>query len=162
SQPPHPGAARRRARPALHARVLQPEPGDAAARARHPSVQARRAVGDGRRDHAEPVRGGDRGAAQGGGAMSDAATIIDAATTPRVSKRFRLQWEEAQQSWVLLYPEGMVKLNQSAGEILRRCDGVRSVAEVVADLEQAFATTGLEADVIAFLELARKQQWIDV
>ena len=36
------------------------------------------------------------------------------------------------------------------------------VAEVVADLEQAFATTGLEADVIAFLELARKQQWIDV
>ena len=93
--------------------------------------------------------------------MSDAATTIDAATTPRVSKRFRLQWEEAQQSWVLLYPEGMVKLNQSAGEILRRCDGARSVAEVVADLEQAFATTGLEADVLAFLELARKQQWIE-
>ena len=93
--------------------------------------------------------------------MNETATIgVDA--TPRVSKRFRLQWEEAQQAWVLLYPEGMVKLNQSAGEILRRCDGVRSVAEVVADLEQAFATTGLEADVIAFLELARKQQWIDV
>ena len=94
--------------------------------------------------------------------MSDAATTIDAATTPRVSKRFRLQWEEAQQAWVLLYPEGMVKLNQSAGEILRRCDGARSVAEVVADLEQAFATAGLEADVIAFLELARKQQWVEV
>ena len=94
--------------------------------------------------------------------MSDAATTIDAATTPRVSKRFRLQWEEAQQAWVLLYPEGMVKLNQSAGEILRRCDGARSVTELVADLEQAFATAGLEADVIAFLELARKQQWVDV
>lgn len=94
--------------------------------------------------------------------MSDAATIIDTATTPHVSKRFRLQWEEAQQAWVLLYPEGMVKLNQSAGEILRRCDGARSVIEVVADLEQAFATTGLEADVLAFLELARKQQWVDV
>ena len=93
--------------------------------------------------------------------MSETAAIgLD--TTPRVSKRFRLQWEEAQQAWVLLYPEGMVKLNQSAGEILRRCDGARSVAEVVADLELAFATTGLEADVIAFLELARKQQWIDV
>lgn len=93
--------------------------------------------------------------------MSETATIaLD--TTPRVSKRFRLQWEEAQQAWVLLYPEGMVKLNQSAGEILRRCDGARSVDEVVADLEQAFATTGLEADVLAFLELARKQQWIDL
>lgn len=93
--------------------------------------------------------------------MSETAAIgLEA--TPRVSKRFRLQWEEAQQAWVLLYPEGMVKLNQSAGEILRRCDGVRSVGEVVADLEQAFATTGLEADVIAFLELARKQQWVDL
>ena len=93
--------------------------------------------------------------------MSD-TSAIGATATPRVSKRFRLQWEEAQQAWVLLYPEGMVKLNQSAGEILRRCDGLRSVAEVVADLEQAFATAGLEADVVAFLELARKQQWIDV
>jgi len=93
--------------------------------------------------------------------MSD-TSAIGATATPRVSKRFRLQWEEAQQAWVLLYPEGMVKLNQSAGEILRHCDGVRSVAEVVADLEQAFATAGLEADVVAFLELARKQQWIDV
>ncbi|ENO74828.1 PqqD protein [Thauera sp. 27] len=93
--------------------------------------------------------------------MSD-TSAIGATATPRVSKRFRLQWEEVQQAWVLLYPEGMVKLNQSAGEILRRCDGVRSVAEVVADLEQAFATAGLEADVVAFLELARKQQWIDV
>lgn len=93
--------------------------------------------------------------------MSD-TSAIGATATPRVSKRFRLQWEEAQQAWVLLYPEGMVKLNQSAGEILRRCDGVRSVAEVVADLEQAFATAGLEADVVAFLELARKQQWIDM
>ncbi|WEN43011.1 Coenzyme PQQ synthesis protein D [Thauera sp. GDN1] len=92
--------------------------------------------------------------------MSETATIgLEA--TPRVSKRFRLQWEEAQQAWVLLYPEGMVRLNQSAGEILRRCDGARSVTEVVADLEQAFATTGLEADVLAFLELARKQQWIE-
>jgi pyrroloquinoline quinone biosynthesis protein D len=93
--------------------------------------------------------------------MSETATIgLEA--TPRVSKRFRLQWEEAQQAWVLLYPEGMVKLNQSAGEILRRCDGARSVAEVVVDLEQAFATTELEADVMAFLELARKRQWVEV
>ena len=83
-------------------------------------------------------------------------------TQPKLSRRFRLQYEEAQSRWVLLYPEGMVKLNQSAGEILRRCDGARSVTEVVADLEQAFATTGLEADVLAFLELARKQRWVEV
>lgn len=81
---------------------------------------------------------------------------------PRVSRKFRLQWEDAQQAWVLLYPEGMVKLNQSAGEILKRCDGVRSVDAVVADLEQAFGTTGLHADVIAFLSMANQQHWVEV
>ena len=88
--------------------------------------------------------------------MSDAATIIDAATTPRVSKRFRLQWEEAQQSWVLLYPEGMVKLNASAGEILKRCDGTRDIAAIVADLETAFAAQGLQGDVLAFVDMAAR------
>lgn len=91
-----------------------------------------------------------------------ADTPIHAGLQPKVSRKFRLQWEEAQQAWVLLYPEGMVKLNQSAGEILTRCNGVRSVTEVVADLEQAFDTTGLQADVIAFLEMARQQHWIEV
>jgi pyrroloquinoline quinone biosynthesis protein D len=81
---------------------------------------------------------------------------------PRVSRRFRLQWEDAQQAWVLLYPEGMVRLNQSAGEILKRCDGVRSVDELVADLEQAFGTTGLQPDVIAFLAMARQQHWVEI
>lgn len=80
---------------------------------------------------------------------------------PKVSTRFRLQWEEAQQAWVLLYPEGMVKLNPSAGEIMKRCDGSRSVAELVAELEAAFNTTGLGPDVEAFLAMARKQQWIE-
>jgi pyrroloquinoline quinone biosynthesis protein D len=55
----------------------------------------------------------------------------------------------------------MVKLNPSAGEIMKRCDGSRSVAELVAELETTFSTTGLEKDVQAFLEMARKQHWIE-
>ncbi|TVO51592.1 pyrroloquinoline quinone biosynthesis peptide chaperone PqqD [Denitromonas halophila] len=80
--------------------------------------------------------------------------------TPTLASRFRMQWEEAQQAWVLLYPEGMVKLNASAAEILKRCDGTRDVPALVADLETAFDTTGLEPDVRAFLDMARQQQWI--
>ena len=53
---------------------------------------------------------------------------------------FRLQWEPVQNCHVLLYPEGMVKLNGSAGEIMKRCDGQRSVAAIVAELERAFPT----------------------
>ena len=85
-------------------------------------------------------------------------TVLDG--HPRINPLFRLQWEEAQQAWVLLYPEGMVKLNGSAGEILRRCDGSRSIDELVAELEQAFAATALHDDVTAFLELAAKQRWV--
>ncbi len=81
-------------------------------------------------------------------------------TVPAVGRGFRLQWEAAQDCHVLLYPEGMVKLNQSAGEILKRCDGERSVADIVADLEQAFGASGLEKDVLAFLDMARQQKWV--
>ena len=81
---------------------------------------------------------------------------------PRVARGFRLQWEEAQGCHVLLYPEGMVKLNRSAGEILTRCTGTASVAEIVADLEAAFGATGLQGDVERFLDMARQQRWVEL
>jgi pyrroloquinoline quinone biosynthesis protein D len=79
---------------------------------------------------------------------------------PRVGPGFRLQWEEAQNAQVLLYPEGMVKLNGSAGEIMMRCDGERRVAEIVSELEAAFSAQGLEGDVLAFVEMAGRQKWL--
>lgn len=87
--------------------------------------------------------------------------VIDTAQVPRIAPGKRLQFEPAQDCHVLLYPEGMVKLNGSAGEIMKRCDGQRSIGEIVADLEQAFATTGLERDVLGFVEIAVKQQWLE-
>ena len=62
---------------------------------------------------------------------------------------------------MLLFPEGMVKLNASAGQILLRCDGMKSMAEIIADLEIAFATTGLGADVEAFLKIATDKGWVE-
>ncbi|MEY4907399.1 MAG: pyrroloquinoline quinone biosynthesis peptide chaperone PqqD [Pseudomonadota bacterium] len=80
---------------------------------------------------------------------------------PRVARGFRLQWEEVQGCHVLLYPEGMVKLNRSAGEILTRCTGTATVAEIVADLETAFGAANLQGDVDSFLDMARQQRWVD-
>ena len=74
----------------------------------------------------------------------------------------RLQWEEAQQAHVLLYPEGMVKLNGSAGAIMSRCDGTRTVTDIVTDLERAYGATGLAADVQAFLTLALEKRWLEL
>jgi pyrroloquinoline quinone biosynthesis protein D len=81
---------------------------------------------------------------------------------PRVAKTFRLQWEQAQDAHVLLYPEGMVKLNKSAGEILSRCNGVASVSDIVADLERTFGRSGLYSDVVAFVNLAHEHGWIEL
>lgn len=79
---------------------------------------------------------------------------------PRVAAGFRLQWEPAQDCHVLLYPEGMVKLNGSAGEIMKRCDGERTVQQIVDDLEQTFSAQGLEKDVLGFMEVAAQQRWL--
>lgn len=80
---------------------------------------------------------------------------------PRLSRRFRLQYEEAQQRWVLLYPEGMVQLNQSAAEILQRCNGERSLEEIVTELESAFGVSGITPEVQALLEEGQRRGWID-
>lgn len=87
---------------------------------------------------------------------------IAASAKPALGRGFRLQWEPAQNAHVLLYPEGMVKLNGSAGEILRRCEGERTIAEIVADLEQTFGTTGLTDDVMAFVSIALQNRWLEM
>jgi pyrroloquinoline quinone biosynthesis protein D len=74
----------------------------------------------------------------------------------------RLQWEAAQEAHVLLYPEGMVKLNSSAGAILSRCDGARTVSDIVTDLEKTYSMQGLSNDVTAFLTLALEKSWVEI
>lgn len=72
----------------------------------------------------------------------------------------RLQWEEAQQKNVILYPEGMVELNQSSAEILKLCDGTRNLTQIVSELEVKFETTNLTSDVVNFLMVALQNGWI--
>lgn len=90
-----------------------------------------------------------------------AAPPIQPTAIPRIRRGFRLQWEAVQNAHVLLYPEGMVKLNGSAGQILLRCDGVRDVSAIVAELEREFGQTALESDVVEFLTIARTQRWVE-
>ncbi|MEY3191190.1 MAG: hypothetical protein RIS10_1307 [Pseudomonadota bacterium] len=77
------------------------------------------------------------------------------------SRTHRLQWEEAQQKNIILYPEGMVELNDSSAEILKLCDGTRNLAQIVNELEQKFSTSGLTNDINAFLEIALQNGWIN-
>ncbi len=85
---------------------------------------------------------------------------INPELTIQFSPMHRLQWEEAQQKDVILYPEGMVKLNQSSAEILKLCDGTRNVDQLISDLEEKFSTSGLKNDICTFLEVALQNGWI--
>lgn len=79
---------------------------------------------------------------------------------PRLSPLYRLQYEASQARWVLLYPEGMVRLNSTAGDILRRIDGAKTVEALVGDLRQAYPDADLGEDVLQFLREARERGWL--
>ena len=87
-------------------------------------------------------------------------TEVDPLASYGIAPGHRMQWEEAQQAWVILYPEGMVKLNDSAAETLRRCDGATSLSAVIADLEKTFDESGLETDVVELVAAALEQGWL--
>jgi len=86
--------------------------------------------------------------------------MVNQAGHPTIRPGFRLQWEAVQNAYVLLYPEGMIKLNTSAAEILRRCDGLHTIDDIVAELETAFQRTGLKDEICLFLEGAVSQGWV--
>ena len=82
------------------------------------------------------------------------------AQIPKLASGYRLQWEPVQENYVLLYPEGMVQLNDTAAAILGVCNGERSTAQVVTQLETEYETEGLQDDVISFLSEAVERGWV--
>mgnify|MGYP000571102395 FL=1 len=81
-------------------------------------------------------------------------------TFPKLSRGYRMQYEQVQSAWVLLYPEGMVKLNDSSAEILRRCNGERSIEAMVADLQILFNVKGIAPQVRELLQEGMRRGWI--
>ena len=53
-----------------------------------------------------------------------------------------------------------LKTNGSAGEIIKRLDGKKNVVALIAELEKDFEATGLQNDVLAFLDIAKQQGWV--
>ena len=56
---------------------------------------------------------------------------------PRLAKGVRLQTDSATGKSVLLFPEGIIELNETAHEILSRCDG-RTLGEIVRALAEEY------------------------
>ncbi|WP_372876868.1 pyrroloquinoline quinone biosynthesis peptide chaperone PqqD [Pseudomonas sp.] len=86
-----------------------------------------------------------------------------ASKIPKLRRGFRLQFEPVQNCHVLLYPEGMIKLNDSAGEILQQVNGAHSVDQIIDTLRERFPDVpGLDEDILAFMEVANAQFWIEL
>lgn len=83
---------------------------------------------------------------------------------------FLLRWEDAQQAHILLYPEGLVKLNETAAAILAACTGAATVGAVIDGLLAGLALTDADTpppaeirrDIHAFLEVAHAKDWIRI
>ncbi|HXE40127.1 MAG TPA: pyrroloquinoline quinone biosynthesis peptide chaperone PqqD [Azonexus sp.] len=81
---------------------------------------------------------------------------------PQLNPHYVFRWEASQDAHILLYPEGLIKLNPAAAEILKRCDGQRTADDIVADLDAAFPgqREAIARDAEAFLAMAREKGWL--
>jgi pyrroloquinoline quinone biosynthesis protein D len=88
--------------------------------------------------------------------------IADSAQ-PRLAKGVRLQTDSASGKSVLLFPEGIVELNETAQEILARCDG-RTLNEIVWVLAEEYDSdvAALAADVRETLADLQKRRLIEL
>ena len=72
----------------------------------------------------------------------------DSATwKPHLSPKARLRWDNVEKRHMLVFPEAALLLNETAAEILKHCDGERTIAQIVATLAQLFV--GADRTMIA-------------
>lgn len=86
---------------------------------------------------------------------------VDTDTRPRLARKARLRYDDVRSQDLLLLPERVVKLNKTAADILKLCDGVKPISEITSELEKRYNQSGLESDVIEFVEDVRERGWLE-
>ena len=70
----------------------------------------------------------------------------------------------AEENRMILFPEGAIKLQGTGRKVLERCDGQRTFAEIITELQQEFGTADPEkirSDISIFLEQLQKKRIVD-
>jgi len=87
---------------------------------------------------------------------------IDTKNIYKIAAHHRFQWEKAQDCYVILFPEGMVKLNGSAGEVLNLVNGEVDVKSITEILSKKFSDApNIAKDIEGMIELALEKAWIE-
>src|SRR5438045_9773916 len=84
---------------------------------------------------------------------------VSEASRPILPRHAKLKFDETRQVWVLLAPERVLAPDEIAVEVLRLCDGVRNVEQMVDHLAAKYTAErgAISADVVAMLQdLANK------
>ena len=70
---------------------------------------------------------------------------------PVLPRHARYRWDELREQHQIVFPEGVLVLNETGAAIVQRCDG-RSTDELIAELEKQYPGGRLAQDVAEFLE----------
>ena len=73
-------------------------------------------------------------------------------TRPRLVTGARLRYDEVREEHVLLIPEGAVRLNPSAAEVLELCDGERSLDDIVGALSARYEGADVRDDILELVD----------
>ena len=91
--------------------------------------------------------------------------VLELNKRPRLAKRVRLQIDAVSGNPVLLHQEAVMVLNQTGYEILRLCDGTRTLREILQDLENQYpaAKSILSREVLQYFQAISQRgliEWI--
>lgn len=87
---------------------------------------------------------------------------LSASSVPSLWKLARLEFDPVRNQRVLLYPEGVVLLNDTGAAILDLVDGRRSVADIAADLKQRYDCGDITGDIVEYLSGLAAQNLVRV
>jgi pyrroloquinoline quinone biosynthesis protein D len=101
--------------------------------------------------------------------------IFVAGSLPKLAAKARLKFDKVREKHLLLLPEKVVVLNETAASILRLCDGSRTVNTITKSISTSLLagpetkSSGslpdlktMEADISGFLQEMADQGWVVV
>jgi coenzyme PQQ biosynthesis protein PqqD len=78
---------------------------------------------------------------------------------PTLWRLARVDFDPVRQRPVLLYPEGAMLLNDTGAEILKLCDGQRTIAEIAAALKEKYGSD-VTTDVTEYLSALAERELV--
>lgn len=80
--------------------------------------------------------------------------IVEASTTPALPRFVKLRHDKGRDRWIMLAPERILTPDDIAVEVLKLCDGERSVADIASELAKSYEAPVevIEKDIITMLQ----------